>query len=126
MRAIGLDLSTHRSRSLSAEVVADAELIVVMEGRHLAEVSVGFPDAWPRAFTFVDLLRRAGRIGGRRRPESISQWAGRLSAGRQVSETLSLPFTEDIPDPMGGSRADFVRCRDRLAGVVRQLALLLD
>jgi protein-tyrosine phosphatase len=126
MRGIGLDLSEHRSRTISAEIVGDAELIVVMERRHLVEMFTAFPGAWRRAFTFVDLLRRADRFGGRHRPESISQWASRLSAERKPSETLSLPITEDIADPMGGSRGDFVRCRDRLAPVVRQLALLLD
>jgi protein-tyrosine-phosphatase len=126
LRALGLDLSCHRSHRVSGVDVGDAELIVVMERQHLVELTASFAGAWPKTFTFGDLLRRARRLGGRRSPETISQWATRLSTGRRRAEVWSLPLADDLADPMGGGPDDFVRTRDQLGAMVGQLAPLLE
>jgi protein-tyrosine-phosphatase len=125
MKAIGLDLSDHRSRKISGAVVEGGDLIVVMERQHLVDLSSSFPDAWPRAFTFVDLLRRAERVGRRRPRETISDWSARLSAGRARSEVLTLSLAEDVADPMGGRPSDYARARDELSALVGRLAHFL-
>lgn len=125
MQVLGLDLSAHRSRMISGEVVQSAQLIVVMERHHLVELATAFPSAWPRTFTFADLLRRAGDHGARRRHETIADWAIRLGGRRQRAEILRLPLAEDIPDPMGGRLRDYVRARDAISAMVSELARLL-
>jgi protein-tyrosine phosphatase len=45
MQEIGLDLTAHRSRGISAEDMRTADLVVVMSHEHLVELAAAFPDA---------------------------------------------------------------------------------
>ncbi len=56
MRERGLDLSSHRSRQLTAEIARAFELILVMEQRHIQDVASIFPGARGR-------VHRLGRWG---------------------------------------------------------------
>jgi low molecular weight protein-tyrosine phosphatase len=125
MNAIGLDLSGHRSRKISGTAVQSAGLIVVMERQHLVDLSCSFPEDWPRAFTFAELLRRVERVGGRRHDEAISDWSSRLNAGRSRSEILGLSLGDDVFDPIGGTSRAYVRARDELGAMVGRLAVFL-
>jgi len=73
MRERGLDISRHRARQLTPELLADFELVLVMEEGLKREVEQLHPPARGR-------VQRLGRFGG-----------------------------FDIPDPYGGTRADFER-----------------
>lgn len=50
MREIGVDLSTHRSRRVSAEMVADASVILAMTEGHRREIIHRFPEATGKTF----------------------------------------------------------------------------
>lgn len=54
----GLDLSAHRARQLTAAMVEEVELVLVMEKRHVADVEALTPAARGR----VQLLGRFGRF----------------------------------------------------------------
>ena len=118
----GLDISGRPSRRLSADDLAGADLVVVMARQHLVDVATLHPPAWERAFTFADLLDRAGSAGGRVPGESLAQWARRMSAGRTRSSVLAAGAAGDVPDPMGGTLRDFEQSRDLLERMVARLA----
>lgn len=100
--AIGLDLSDHSSRQLSAELIATdgADLIVTMTRQHLREVVALDQAAWPRTFTLKELARRAvavpSDVGG------FEAWREALGAGRRAAELISPSPDDDIDDPYGG------------------------
>lgn len=121
MDAAGFDLSGHRSRLVSAELLDRAALIVAMAQRQVAELTVISPRARPRMFTAGEVLRLA-RAGGARREECLARWAERLTAGRPI--TLDGP-DEDVPDPMGAGRKATDKVRDRLSSWAAELAPLL-
>jgi protein-tyrosine phosphatase len=126
MGSLGLDLSQHRSRMVTADEVAAAELVVGMTRQHVLDLAVLGPSAWNHCFTFADALRRAESAGPRLRSESVEQWVGRLHGDRRRSSLLMLPFSEDIPDPIGGRLQDYRRARDDLARLTARLAALLS
>lgn len=125
MASLGLDLSQHRSRMVTADAVVGAELVVGMTRQHVLDLAVLAPSAWDHCFTFADALRRGEAAGPRRPSESIEQWAGRLHGDRTRSSLLMLPFSEDIPDPIGGRPQHYRRARDDLARLTARLAALL-
>jgi protein-tyrosine phosphatase len=140
MAEVGIDLSGHRSRRVSADLVDEADLIVTMAKQHSIDLAVEFPSAWRRCFTVSELLGRAAAAGGpapsQRRntdpqasPESsreaLEAWAARLGAGRQRSDLLRLPSSDDVPDPIGRSLRDFRETRDRLGVFAERLSALL-
>jgi protein-tyrosine-phosphatase len=126
MAAVGIDLSDHRSRMVTAPMVANAAVIVGMTRQHLVELTLMAPQVWDRMFTISELVRRATAVAARGRSESIEDWIGRVHAGRARSGVLSLPLSEDIDDPMGGRLRAYQRTRDHLSRLVDQLAAVLS
>jgi len=100
--AIGVDLSDHRSRQLTAELIATdgADLIVAMTRQHLREVVALDHAAWPRTFTLKDLARRAvavpSDVGG------LEAWREALGTGRRAADLMTPSPDDDIDDPYGG------------------------
>ena len=126
MRSLGLDLSQHRSRMVTADAVMAADLVIGMSRQHVVDLAVLAPGAWDRCFTFADALRRAESAGPRLRSEGVEQWVSRLHGDRTRSSLLMLPFSEDIPDPIGGRPQHYRRVRNDLAGLTARLAVLLS
>jgi protein-tyrosine-phosphatase len=111
---------------VTAKGVAAADLVVGMTRQHVLDLAVLAPNAWDHCFTFADALRRAESTGPRLRSESVEQWVGRLHGDRTRSSLLTLPFSEDIPDPIGGRPQHYRRARDGLASMTARLAALLS
>jgi protein-tyrosine-phosphatase len=126
MAALGLDLSDHRSRLVTPELVAAAGLVVAMARQHVLDLAVLIPDAWDRCFTFTDLLRRAELVGPRWPGEDLRRWAQRVSGDRTRASLVTLPISDDVPDPMGGYPKDYQRARDDLAVMTARLSALLS
>jgi protein-tyrosine phosphatase len=125
MRAVGLDLSYHRSRLVTPVLVEGADLVVGMTRQHVIDLAVLTPGAWDRCFTCADLLRRAEPAGPRRPSESVRQWARRVSGDRTRTSLVALPVSEDVPDPMGGRPRDYERARDDLGRFTARLGAFL-
>jgi protein-tyrosine-phosphatase len=125
MAAVGLDLSDHRSRLVSPALLEDAGLVVGMTRQHVIDLALLAPGSWDRCFVFADVVRRGEAADARLPSESLRQWARRLSAGRARASLLSLPASDEVPDPMGGRRKDYERARDDLARLTARLGALL-
>jgi protein-tyrosine-phosphatase len=121
----GLDLSGHRSSTLTAMRVSNADLIIGMAREHVREVVVLDPMAFLRSFTLRELVRRgteAGpRLSGPDGEEELSAWLLRVGEGRQPTDVLGISTEDDIADPMGMSRKFHERCAAEIAGLVDQL-----
>jgi protein-tyrosine phosphatase len=86
MRERGLDLSQHRSRLLTAEMVAEADGIYTMTGSHRRAVLQAFPEAELKTQRLLPDVDIADPIGG---PASAYE-----AAARQIEEGLRARFTE--------------------------------
>jgi protein-tyrosine phosphatase len=121
----GLDLSAHRSRVLTTNVIAAAGLILGMERLHMREAVVAMPSAWPCAFTLKEFVRRGETVGARRADEPISIWIARVHDGRDRHDLLGSSPLDDITDPTGGTFAeheDTARELENLLGRLVDLA----
>jgi protein-tyrosine phosphatase len=125
MADVGIDLTEHRSERVTAARCRNADLVIGMTRQHVIELVVLAPDAWPRIFPIVDLLRRGRQIGPRLEAESPPAWIRRAHGGRQRSDLLRLPADVDIADPIGQPMAAHRRTRDDLDRLTRELAELL-
>lgn len=125
MWAVGLDLSDHRSRRVRRETVQAADLVVGMTRQHAIDVALVDEDVWTRSFTVAELQTRGQAVGPRRDDETLRQWVARVHAGRTRASTITLPLSDDIPDPMGGRPKGYQKARDRLAAMATELVDLI-
>lgn len=98
----GIDLTAHRSHEVTGLDIERADLILAMARSHLRHAVVLAPAAWPRSFTFRELLRRAATASPRQPGESLATWLGRLHDGRRRADLLGDSGEDDVPDPIGG------------------------
>jgi protein-tyrosine phosphatase len=117
-----LDVSGHRSRLVTAADLVRADLILAMAREHLRHAVVVAPDAWPRAFTIRELVRR-GDLAGRRTPEeTLSRWLARVHDGRSRMALLGDSPQDDIADPIGGPLDGYERTAAELGQLTSRLA----
>jgi protein-tyrosine phosphatase len=125
MAARGLDLTNHRSRRLTAPMIAGADLVIGMARRHVAEVCMLVPDVWPRAFTLKELVRRGEEVGPRRADQDVDAWLAAVHDGRSRRDLVGEDATDDIDDPVGRPRAVYEEKAAEIDGLLERLATLL-
>ncbi len=121
----GIDLSTHRSRSMTAELLRQADLVLAMAREHVREAVVLESSAWPRTFTLKELVRRGEEIGPRRADESLEQWLARAHAGRRPQQLMGYSLDDDVADPIGRPRNAYERMVADLDRLVERLVWLV-
>lgn len=84
LKELGIDISGLRSRSLTADMVREADLIFGMTHGHAHAVALMYPQAAEKTFVL-----------------------------REFDDTLDA-FEKDIADPIGGSYETYLRCRDEI------------
>ena len=84
MRELGVDISSHRSRALTAELVQQADYIFGMTHSHVDTIVLLYPQAADKTFLL-----------------------------REFDETLE-PFEKHIADPIGGSYEVYENCRHQI------------
>lgn len=113
----GLDISAHRSRPTSQELLAGSDLVVTMESAHLVQLVADDPGLLGRVFTLVELVDAIPRVRGAATLDSA------LDAVQEHRTTRShlVGTTLDVADPIGRSRAQYRRCADRLDALCDEL-----
>lgn len=96
----GLSVEDHRSRRISPEMLASADLIIGMTRDHVREAALLDFDCFARSFTLKELVRRGTFAGVRRHGESVETWLKRAAEGREPRDYL-FAEDDDIEDPMG-------------------------
>jgi protein-tyrosine phosphatase len=124
MLAWGIDTSAHRSRHLTAELVATADLVIGMAREHVREATLLVPEAFPRAFTLKEIVRRGDEVGpvGDR---PLDEWLAKLAAGRRMSDLLGSSPDDDVADPIGQPLQAYEATAEQLDGLTARLVRLL-
>ena len=117
MARFSLDIASHRSRKITADDLERADLVVTLDRDCLRAAVVVAPDAWPRAFTLKELVRRGRACGSRPATQSLSAWVARVHRGRTRSDLLGSCSDDDVADPAGGPQRGY----DRTAAVLSSL-----
>ena len=96
MRELGVDISSHRSRALTAELVQQADYIFGMTHSHVDTIVLLYPQAADKTFLL-----------------------------REFDETLE-PFEKHIADPIGGSYEVYENCRHQIEQGVASLLKFME
>jgi protein-tyrosine phosphatase len=120
MHAMGIDLSSHRSRMVLPEMLDESDLVIGMTRAHVWEAAVMVPDIVPRAFVLGELDRLNRDIGGRNVGEPLRVWLDRLHEHRGAGDHAPLGGDE-IPDPFGRRKGVYRRIAQRIADLVLDL-----
>lgn len=127
LRGRGVDLSDHRSTTLTPDLVTSADLVLGMARLHVREAVVLRPKVWPKAFTLKELVRRGEDVGPRSAGQPLQEWLDKAHVGRAHTDLLGEASDDDIFDPIGSSRAVYERTADEITDLIdRLVALLFD
>ncbi len=99
-RVGGIDLTDHRSRLLTRELLAadGADLVICMAREHLTHTVALDPTVWSRTFTLKDLVRRASSAPPAVHQLGWQQWLEQIGTDRQANELLGPDPADDIRD----------------------------
>jgi protein-tyrosine phosphatase len=122
MAARGIDVTGHRSRTVTAADLATADLILGLAREHVRHAAVLAPEAWPRAFTIRELLRRGLRAGPRAAGQPLGDWLTRAARGRGRVDLLGSSPADDVADPAGGPAPGYQVTAVLLDRLTRDLA----
>ena len=125
LSGLGIDLSAHRSQSMTAELIERADLVLAMAREHVREAVVAVPEAFPRTFTLKELTRRGREVGPRQPGEPLDRWLARAHAGRSPRDLMGHSREDDVEDPIGRPRAAYERMVDELANLLDELVGLV-
>jgi len=120
----GLDMGAHRSTTVSANILRDADLVIGMARQHVREAVVLDRQVWPRAFTLKELVRRGTAIGPRKEGETLEAWLARAHMGRTTAALMGASPDDDVADPIGQPRAAYERMVQELDELVDRLVSL--
>jgi len=120
-RRIGLDLATHVATRIDPAVLTQASLVVTMERRHVQDVAIAAPAAFPRTYTLKELVRRGSAIGARGPDERLDAWIARAGADRRPVDVLGRSPIDDVADPTVDRLVD----HDALAAELSELSARL-
>lgn len=118
----GLDASSHRSRTVTPEILDASDLVVGMAREHVRELALMAPAVLPRSFTLKELVRRGDEVGPRRGGESLGAWVERAQDGRFHTAHLGASGLDDIEDPIGRRFAVFKKTAAEIDGLIGRLA----
>lgn len=125
LSGLGIDLSTHRSRQMTSDLLRSADLVLAMAREHVREAVVTAPETWPRTFTLKELVRRAGRAGPRQPAEPLDAWLARVHEGRTTRELMGRSDEDDVADPIGQPRKAYERMIDEVDRLLEQVVWLV-
>lgn len=105
MRRRGLDVSAHRSRQATGEIVRSVDLILTAERDHVIRIASLDPAAFRRSMTLPEFITAASRsfpVDG----DPVSSWVSQLTAARTAQGYLREPI-EEVDDPTGSAARAF-------------------
>lgn len=125
MERRGLDLSGHTSARHDPDTLAHADLVLVMERSHLADVYQTRPEALDRSFTlgeFSALLEALPNDPSAGIDDSPVQRARhRIALAHELRDPLRILIDDDstdIADPMGRWNVHYRRTAKQLEGLI--------
>ncbi len=130
-RRLGVDGSHHRSRPLSNDLIAGADLVLVATREHRADVARLEPIASRRTFTLREFARLAPTVdaetldglapGAERGPELVRAVAAR----RGIVVPLTQPSDDDLDDPFRQAESVYDRVGSEIDKAVATLVAMM-
>jgi protein-tyrosine-phosphatase len=124
LAARGLDVSGHRSHVVTISDITGADLILGLAREHVRHAIVLRPEAWSRAFTIRELLRRGRQAGVRAPGEPFLDWLARAAGDRSRFDLLGRSPADDVADPAGGPLRGYQATAELLDQLIRDLVEL--
>jgi protein-tyrosine phosphatase len=122
---LGVDISAHRARRLTAGHVEQADLLLTMAADHREDVIALLPRASARTFTLKELVRLLEELppveAGSLPPEELLAVRVRQADDRRRSG-VEADGDEDVPDPLGMPPRVFRRVAAELSPWCERLA----
>jgi protein-tyrosine phosphatase len=121
------EVAPHTSQPLSSAVIGASDLILTASRRQRGIVVKAVPAAIGRTFTIRQFARLSDAVTA---PPPMSAPDDPTGQGRWLVTAAKLARSslqpvpgadEDLPDPMGGSLADFETCADRLQDAIDRI-----
>ena len=125
MQRRGIDLTAHRSTTLTAPMVVAADLVIGMSLRHAQEAVLLEPAAWGRTFRLKEIVRRGEYVGPRLPGQDTAAWVRAAQGDRDRNALAHVSPEEDVADPFGGPAAGYEATADELDDLTGRLAALL-
>jgi protein-tyrosine-phosphatase len=120
----GIDVSAHRSRLTTPDLVETADLIITAERDHVVRVASLSTAAFTRTMTLPEALARSADRSGRAAGGGIVPWAVSLTSGRTAAAYLREPVRE-VADPTGTSARVFEQAVAEIERQCGELSLLV-
>jgi protein-tyrosine-phosphatase len=124
MAEIGIDLSSHRSRTVTAAMVEASDLVVTMTRQHAVEISILAP-GHGRLFQLRNLVRQAEAAGRRSRDQTLDAWLKGLDGQLGGVGVLGSALADDIVDPIGLPPGAYRQTRQTLDDLCRRLSAVI-
>jgi len=121
---IDLDLSAHASTTIDPSTIASADLVLVMERRHVRDLVVLHAEAWPKTFTLKEVVRRGEQVGARQRGQPLGDWLAEVHEGRTRTDLIGASAADDVADPTTDRRVDHDGIAGELLDLVDALSAL--
>jgi protein-tyrosine-phosphatase len=123
----GLDVTDHRSRTMTPELIDRSTLIIGMERMHVIEIVTRDETAFDKTFTLPELVRRLEGLsldedGTTPAPTDV---LAAVAEGRTHRDLLRIIGDDEIPDPIGKSGRFFDRTADEIDALVIRMVDVL-
>jgi len=120
---LGLDISTHRARSLQEGDLSDSDLVLGFELRHLAAAVVSGRALRERAFLLAELVGLIDAVGPASDADPVER-ARRTIARAQMERGNGIPSARSqLVDPLGRDRAFYRSTAERLLDLCERVAI---
>src|SRR5918997_4708546 len=121
-RSVGLDLSRHRARHLGSVELTSVDLLVGLERSHVAAAVVEAGVPYEKSFTLKEIVRLLEEM-----PHPATEGAEPIERARALvrqahelrSASPGFVAGEDIEDPFGGARSEYVEMAHTVAELCR-------
>lgn len=102
MAELGHDISTHKPRMITNEILSaePPDLVLTMSRMELRHVVTLDRNLWGRTFTLKEFVRR-GTDNPRDSALSFAGWTAELCIDRRAADLMTDSPEDDIPDPYG-------------------------
>ncbi len=117
LAGVGVDASTHRSRIISADLVASVDLVLTMEARHVQDIALLSEAAF---FKTIPLMEAVDRV---RPGMTVTEFVDSLGAR---SPMTYFDTKWDVEDPYRRSKRKYRKSVDRIGELVEQIVPVLS
>lgn len=117
----GIDLSEHRSRSLTSALLDDADLVLGLGRHHVCYAASLAAHTFTKTFVLKELVRRGNQAGRRMPDQSLADWLALVGRGRDAVDLLGDDEADDVADPIGKSRRHYKRTAAELDALLVEL-----